>query len=306
MDINFKRPLFLEKGDTIIIVAPSGVVREPAAIHKAKNMLDDWGFEVLLGPNTFNNNYHFAGTDQERAADMQWALDHPTAKAIWCAKGGYGSVRIIDRLDFTKFLQKPKWLIGYSDFTVFHSHVHNLKVQTLHAPMPVNFRNEWMSIETSINSLKETIMGELPKYRFKYSKYNQLGTIKGLLVGGNLTLLENLIGTASDIDTTNKIIFIEEIGEYKYHLDRLLRALDRSGHFKKCAGLILGDFSDIKANEPAYGKIVEEIVTEISNQYQFPVAFNFPAGHELLNLPLIFGAKATLKVTENYSQLTFE
>ena len=233
-NITFTQPDFLQKGDTILIVAPAGIVKQPEAIEKAKINFENRGYHVVLGKNIFNNFHHFAGTDQERLIDMQWALDHPTAKAIWCARGGYGSVRIIDDLDFSKFAKKPKWLIGYSDFTVFHNKFHNLGFQTLHAPMPINFKEPWPTIEKSIETLEKVLTGETLTYEIASSSFNKKGSVTGVLIGGNLTILENMIGSETCFSTKKKILFIEEIGEHKYHIDRLLRGLDRKGYFKEC------------------------------------------------------------------------
>jgi len=301
----FTQPDFLQKGDTILIVAPAGIVKQPEAIQKAKITFKDWGYTVLLGKNIFNNSHHFAGTDQERLQDMQWALDHPTAKAIWCARGGYGSVRIVDDLDFTKFTKHPKWMIGYSDFTVFHNKLHNLGFQTLHAPMPINFKEPWLEIKESMIVLDKTLKGELPIYQIAHSKHNQTGNYSGVLVGGNLTILENMLGTDTDISTKNKILFIEEIGEHKYHIDRLLRALDRKGYFKECKALIIGDFTRIKKNVPSFGKTIENIILTIVKSYNIPVIFDFPAGHKDKNMPLILGKEVQVNVTDSLSTIKF-
>lgn len=290
---------FLKQGDTILIVAPAGIVKQPQAIKLAKETFERYGYTVLLGKNVFKKHHHFAGTDAERLTDMQWALDHPTAKAIWCARGGYGSVRIIDDLDFTLFKQKPKWLIGYSDFTVIHNHLHNLGYQTLHAAMPINFKEPWLEIKQSIEGLENALRGEELNYSITSNSQNINGTAKGYLIGGNLTILENMLGTNTCIDPKNKILFIEEIGEHKYHIDRLLRALDRKGYFKNCSGLILGDFTHIKSNSPDFGQTIEEIILTLVKKYNIPVLFDFPAGHKDKNMPMIFGKEIQLTVTTN-------
>jgi muramoyltetrapeptide carboxypeptidase len=302
---NMKTPRYLKKGDTIAILAPAGVIKDNAAIYAAKYLAESWGLHVIFGAAVFNKNGHFAGKDSERLHDFQWALDNRAVKAIWCARGGYGSVRLIDDLDFSTFLQNPKWIIGYSDITVFHNHLHNLGVQTLHAMMPVNMEFSEESRKESVFSLQKALFGENIAYESPSSKNNLKGKAKGTLVGGNLTLLENLIGTPSEIKTEGKLLFIEEIGEYKYQLDRLLRALDRSGFFKNCEGLLVGDFSKIKTNNPAYTESLETIILEIVAKYNFPVAFHFPAGHEPKNWALVLGNNVELIVAEETATLRF-
>ena len=300
-----KTPHYLKKGDTIAILAPAGVLKNNTAIYEAKSLAESWGLHVTLGAAVFNKDGHFAGTDLERLRDFQWALDNSTIKAIWCARGGYGSVRIVGDLDFSTFLQNPKWVIGYSDITVFHNHLHNLGMKTLHAMMPVNMEFPEESRKESVFSLQKALFGKNIVYEIPFSKDNLKGMAKGILVGGNLTLLENLIGTPSEINTEGKLLFIEEIGEYKYHLDRLLRALDRSGFFKNCKGLLVGDLSKIKTNNPVFGKSVETIILDIVSKYNFPVAFHFPAGHEPKNWALVLGSTVELTVAEESATLRF-
>ncbi len=304
-NITFTQPPFLQQGDTILIVAPSGVIKQPTAIQKAKEQFENWGYQVILAKHVLEAHHHFAGNDAERLQDMQWALDHPTAKAIWCARGGYGSVRIIDDLDFSKFGKHPKWMIGYSDFTVFHNKLHNLGFQSIHAPMPINFKQPWLQIEESMLALNKALQNSLLSYEIPSNPLNITGKASGILVGGNLTILENMIGTNTDFSTKNKILFIEEIGEYKYHIDRLLRALDRKGYFKHCNGLILGDFTNIKKNSPAFGQTIEELILEIVAKYTIPVVFDFPAGHEDKNMPLFFGKEITLEVSSTSAKINF-
>lgn len=302
----YTQPDYLQQGDLILIVAPAGIIKQPQAIYKAKETLESWGYRVEVGQHVFNDHHHFSATDKERLQDMQWAIDHATAKAVWCARGGYGSVRIIDDLDFTTFAKRPKWMIGYSDFTVFHNKLHNLGFQSLHAPMPINFKEPWANIKESMLRLKKMLEGELPIYTVKSNIKNINGTCSGVLIGGNLTILENMIGTDTCFSTKGKILFIEEIGEYKYHIDRLLRALDRKGYFKNAAGLVLGDFTHVKKNYPAFGQSMEQIILSIVEKYNIPVLFDFPAGHEDKNLGLFFGKKVILKVQEGTSSFVFK
>ncbi|NIJ43810.1 muramoyltetrapeptide carboxypeptidase [Wenyingzhuangia heitensis] len=304
-NITFTQPDFLQTGDTILIVAPAGIIKQPQAIITAKETFESWGYTVIIDDTVFNEHYHFAGTDTQRLKSMQWALNHKTAKAIWCARGGYGSVRIIDDLDFYQFAKHPKWIIGYSDITVFHNKLHNLGFQSLHAPMPINFKEPWPAIQQSIEQLHNFLQGKITTYTVPSNKYNKKGTCSGVLIGGNLTILENMIGTNTCYSAKNKILFIEEIGEYKYHIDRLLRALDRKGYFKECSGLILGDFTDTKQNYPEFGQTIEELVLTIVSKYNIPVLFDFPAGHEDRNMSLIFGHSIELNVGKTVSKVKF-
>ncbi len=192
---HFIRPEFLTQGDTILMVAPAGVIKQPEAILKAKKTFEDLGYHVSIGDHVFKEHHHFAGTDAERLKDMQWAINHKTAKAIWCARGGYGSVRIIDDLNFSGLKKYPKWMIGYSDFTVFHNQLHAKGFQSLHAAMPINFKEPWPAIQESIYQLDNALKGNLKTYNFSKNPLNKVGICRGTLLGGNLTILENMIGT---------------------------------------------------------------------------------------------------------------
>lgn len=300
-----KNPSYLKPGDTIAIVAPAGVIKSESSIYESVSLMESWGLHVIIGKQVFSKNNHFAGTDSQRLEDFQWALDDSSIKAIWCARGGYGTVRIIDDLDFSEFQNKPKWVVGYSDITVLHSHIHSLGVETLHAMMPVNMDFAKESRTKSVATLKKALFGEQIGYSISSSIYNKTGSTSGKLVGGNLTILENLLGTPSSLDTANKILFIEEIGEYKYHIDRLLRALDRSGAFKDCNGLIVGDMSHIKKNNPAFGQRIEDIILDIVSKYNIPVLFDFPAGHEPENRALFLGREIELEVTSSSGSIHF-
>lgn len=300
-----KRPISLQNGDTIAIVAPAGIIKNEASIYEAIALAESWGLKVVLGKHVFDKYHHFSATDAQRLEDFQWAIDDTNIKAIWCARGGYGTVRIIDDVNFTNFQKKPKWIIGYSDITVLHSHINTLGVETLHAMMPVNMEFSESSRKNSVATLKKALFGEEIKYSIPSSTYNKTGKITGRLVGGNLTILENLLGTPSALEVTNKILFIEEIGEYKYHIDRLLRAIERSGAFENCKGLIIGDMTNIKKNNPPFGQTIEEVILEIVANYNFPILFDFPAGHEPENKALFLGRTISLEVTENISSIKF-
>ncbi len=300
------KPPYLKQGDTVAIVAPSGIVKDHSTIDKAIVLLDSWGLKAIVGKHIFDNGFHFASSDTNRLADLQTALDNTEVKAIWCARGGYGTVRIIDQLDFTAFKENPKWVIGYSDITVLHNHINNQGITSIHGMMPVNLSNPMEQIQPSVDSLKIALFGEELSYEFQGSQYNKLGTVSGQLVGGNLTLLENSLGTASAIDTTDKILFIEEIGEYKYHIDRMLWALKRNGYFENCKGVLIGDMSNIPQNDPNFGQEIEEIILNIVKGYNIPIAFNFPAGHGDVNQAICLGSKVELIINSETSTLNFK
>ena len=300
------RPAILQVGDTIAIVAPAGILKSrKKTIEAAQMLLKNWGLVPVLGPHLFSENYHFAGTDAQRLKDLQWALDKPDVKAIWCARGGYGCMRIMDELNFETFKKNPKWLVGYSDVTALHNQLQKLGYETLHAMMPVNMEEDPKAIKASITSLKAGLFGTLSKHSIEPNKYNRIGSAKGVLTGGNLTLLTAQLGSTSQLDTHNKILFIEEIGEYKYHIDRMLQSLKRAGYFDHCNGVILGDMMDIKANSPAWGTGIEELIMNILDPYDFPVAFGVPAGHKPENRALIFGRTIDLNITKSETVIRF-
>lgn len=298
-----KVPSYLKRGDKIAIVAPARKINN-SEISFAVKTFKNWGLEVVLGDNLFKSNNQFAGTDEERISDFQQMLDDPTVKAIIAARGGYGSVRIIDNLDFSKFIKNPKWIIGFSDITVFHSHFHtNFEIETLLALMPINFSDDEKS-KASAESLRKAMFGEKISYSLNNSKYNRKGVVTGVLCGGNLSMLYSLIGSQSDINTEGKILFIEDVDEYLYHIDRMMMNLKRAGKFDKLAGLIVGSMNNMNDNKIAFGKTANEIISEHVFDYNYPVCFDFPAGHTKDNYTLILGREATLEVSEktNFSQ----
>ena len=300
-------PAYLQPGDTIAILAPAGILKNrEATIYRAKKLAESWGLKVILGKHIFNQNSHFAGKDNERAEDFQNALDNSNIKAIWSGRGGYGSVRVLDKLDYTAFLKQPKWIIGYSDITAFHSHIHNLGVETMHAMMGTSVDEKPALIVETVASFKTAIFGKQLKYTIPSSNYNKNGVVSGQIVGGNLALLSSMLGSNSQTDTSGKILFIEEIGEYKYSIDRMLQSLKRAGYFDNCAGLIIGDISKIKSNSTNWGSSIEQLVLDVVKEYDFPVMFDFPAGHEPDNRALIFGRNIQLTVGSGQSSVVFE
>jgi muramoyltetrapeptide carboxypeptidase len=299
------QPPYLHKGDTVMIIAPAGIMKDTAKVDNGIALLKEWGLNVTLGKHLFDQNFHFAGTDAQRAEDVQNALDDPTVKAIWCARGGYGSVRIIDTIDFTNFKKHPKWMIGFSDITVFHNEIHNLGIETMHALMPITYKPDNKEQKKAQKSLQRALFGKRITYRIGDSQYNREGEATGQIVGGNLSILYSLLGTESSIDTDGKILFIEDIGEYLYHIDRMLISLRRNGYFDHCKGLIIGGISDIRENETPFGKTPEEVVLDAVKDFDFPVAFDFPAGHIRDNRTLILGRTITLKVKGNRTVVKF-
>jgi muramoyltetrapeptide carboxypeptidase len=287
-------PPYLKKGDTIGIVAPARKI-SLAEIQPAIDIMKHWGLEVMLGKNLFKEDNQFSGTDEERAEDLQAMLDDTSVKAIISARGGYGTLKIIDKLDFTMFRQNPKWVVGYSDITVLHSHIHNLEIETIHATMLINFEKNAEAIE----SLRKGLFGVNIIYEIENNLLNRKGIAEGELVGGNLSLLYALSGSASDINTKDKILFIEDLDEYLYHIDRMMMSLKRSGKLNDLVGLIVGGMTDMKDNAIPYGKNAEEIIMDAVKEFNYPVCFNFPAGHVDRNLALYFGSKVKLNVSDS-------
>ena len=299
------QPEYLKSGDTISIVAPSGVLNDfENKIKLAIEIFEGWGLNVKLGEHIYNKNGHFAGTDKQRASDFQIALDNKNIKAIWCARGGYGTVRIIDDLSFKTYLKNPKWIIGFSDITVIHNKLNILNSESIHAIMPSGIENLEPG-NKSIIKLKNILFGKDLSYTINSNKNNKKGNTQGILVGGNLTLIQTLIGSNTQLETDNKILFIEDVGEYAYHIDRMLHSLKRSGYFEKCSGLIVGQISDVKKNSTDFGMTINELILDLLKEYDFPILFNFPAGHEKLNYPMILGRKVRLSVSESESEVDF-
>ena len=287
---------FLIPGAKIRIVSPAGKCTEEQ-IMPAVNWLKENGYQVELGRNVFGTHYQYSGLDQERLSDLQEALDDPEAKAIICSRGGYGTIRLIDQLDFSRFRKHPKWLVGYSDITILHNRLHLSGFPTIHGAMCRSFFPENGIPTESLLSLMDLLRGEKPEYKVASSAGNHPGTETANLVGGNLSLLYSLSGTPYELDTAGKILFIEDIGEYLYHIDRMMVSLRLAGKLKYLAGLVVGQFTEVKDNEDPFGNTVEAIILDAVRDYDFPVCFNFPAGHGQPNLALRFGSLWKLKVT---------
>ena len=301
------RPPYLKAGDTVAIVAPSGVLKNKNAdIQRAQDLLASWGLYSVLGENLFAESNHFAGTDAQRCADFQKAMDDPTISAIWAGRGGYGTVRILDKLDYTKFRKKPKWVIGYSDITALHNQLNNEGFESMHAIMAAGITIDLKGIEESVATFKDAIFGKPLSYTLEGSEYNKAGTASGELVGGNLTLLHTMLGSKTSIDVSGKILFIEEVGEHLYHTDRMLQSLKRAGYFDNCKGVIVGDFSKVKENTTPWGSTIEQLILDALSDYDFPIAFKMHAGHEDDNRALIFGRNIKLSVGKEVSTVKFD
>jgi muramoyltetrapeptide carboxypeptidase len=296
-------PTYLKSGDTIGLVCPAGYLPAPA-VQTCVAVLTQWGYRVIQGSTVGGSSQtYFSGTDQERLVDLQRMLDDPTVKAILCGRGGYGTGRIIEQLDFTKFSQFPKWIIGYSDITVLHAHIHrHHQIVTLHAPMATAFNGEGWKSEY-IHSLREALEGISSACSGPEHAFNRLGVVSAPLVGGNLALLAHLVGTSSDLDTEGKILFIEDIGEQLYNIDRMLHQYKRSGKLRSLAGLIVGGFTECKDTERPFGKTAYEIIQEAVAEYTFPVCYDFPVSHTERNVALKVGATYSLRVDATGSLL---
>ena len=300
------KPPNLKKGDTIIILSPAGKVKDKTLVDAGITLANKWGLVVFLGNHLLTQNHTFAGTDTERAEDLQKALDNPSIKAIWAARGGYGTIRIIDKLDFTKFKKHPKWIIGYSDITVFHNKINQLGYQTIHGQMPLTLDLENPIQKESITTLHQALFGKKLQYKLASSKYNKTGESIGEVVGGNLSLVYSMLQSDISLNMENKILFIEDVGEPLYHIDRMIISLERAGYFKNCSGLLVGNFKLKKNEGNTFGESLEAIVLRITKDYNFPIIFDFPAGHVVDNRALILGSNINLKVTDKKTKITFK
>ena len=289
-------PPYLKKGDTIGVVCPAGFMPYEKA-ETCLQVLQEWGYEVKIGKTLGNQNNYFSGSDEERLNDLQAMLDDDDVHAILFGRGGYGMSRIIDQLDFTSFVLKPKWIVGFSDITLFHSHVlNNYKIAALHAPMAAAFNNREHENEF-VQSLRHALSGKKSHYKAEGHPFNRPGAAAGKLIGGNLALLAHATGTPSEIDYSGKILFIEDIGEYIYAVDRMMYQLKRSGKFDQLAGMIFGGFTDIKDTAVPFGQTIDEVLKAHINCFDFPVCFNFPVSHNRENYALKIGVEYELKVS---------
>ena len=288
-------PEKLVVGDKIGIISTARKITIEE-LKPATKTLESWGLKVVLGANLFQEDDQFSGTVDQRTNDLQIMIDDNSIKAILCARGGYGTVQIIDAINFTNLKKNSKWIVGYSDATVLHSHLNNLGMASLHATMPINFEG---NTNESLLSLKNALFGNLNNVECKAHPLNKFGKIEGDVVGGNLSILYSLLGSSSDIDTIGKILFIEDLDEYLYHIDRMMMNLKRNGIFGNLKGLIIGGMSDMNDNSIPFGKTAEQIILEYTKEYDFPICFGFPAGHLADNRCLSLGVNSILEISEN-------
>lgn len=301
-NLSAKTPPYLKPGDTIGITSPAGFITLEQ-IQPSILQMQRWGFEIKIGNSIGKRDFTFGGTDAERSSDFQNMLDDPNIKAIMCARGGYGFVRIIDKLNFDSFKAKPKWIIGFSDITVLHCHISKTYgISSIHSKMCNSFPDDWikadpMQIET-ILSIKNALLGETLVYNAPFNLNNKIGNTEGILVGGNLSIIETLAGSESDLDTKNKILFVEDTGEYLYSIDRMFWNLKRSGKLKHLKALIIGGFK-VKPDDAGeeFGRDIYHIVLEKVAEYNYPVAFDFPVGHQRNNFALKCGVNHKLEVS---------
>ena len=295
-------PTYLQKGDTVAIVSTARKNIDDN-LKPTIDLLEGWGLTVKLGKTIGLDYYQLAGTDEQRTADFQEQMDNPNIKAIWCVRGGYGTVKIIDKLDFNKFKQNPKWIIGFSDVTVLHGHLNRMGIESLHATMPVAIPR---ATEEAKNSLCAALFGEKLQYTLECDALNHNGKAKGELVGGNLSILYSLLGSESAIDCADKILFIEDLDEYLYHVDRMMMNLKRNGCLQSLKGIIVGAMTEMKDNEIPWGRNALEIIEDNVKGLNIPIIYNFPAGHIRDNRALIFGRQVSMEVNAEQSKVVFE
>lgn len=302
-------PPYLKKNDVIGITAPAGYISSEE-IGPAVKQMESWGYKVKIGETINKRDYTFGGSDAERVEDFQQMLDDPSLKAIMCARGGYGAVRIIDKLNWEKFKLKPKWIIGFSDITVFHSHLNrNFRIASIHSKMCNSFPDDWARAEPiqveTIESIRRALSGIKMEYCILPHAQNRNGEGEGVLVGGNLKMLETLAGTSSDLNTAGKILFVEDTGEYMYNIDRMFWNLKRTGKLNQLKGLVIGGFK-IRIDEEGddFGKTLQDVVMEKVKTYRYPVCFDFPVGHQRNNFALKCGVKHKLIVRPEECSLT--
>ena len=286
----------LQRGQRVAVVSSARKI-SAAELAPALTILTSWGLDVVLGETIGAEAHQFAGSDELRRRDLQRQLDDPEIRAVFCARGGYGTARIVDGLDFTAFAQSPKWVVGFSDITVLHCHLLRLGFQSIHGPMPVLFGQEGGA--AAVASLRQVLFGESLAYTAPPHPLNRPGTARGELAGGNLSLLHTLTGTASQASFAGRILFLEDLDEYLYHIDRMLLHLHRSGQLAGVAGLIVGHFSLMRDNTVPFGPTAYDIIDYYARHYDFPVGYGFPTGHEADNRALVVGRAAQLTVTRD-------
>lgn len=307
-EIIYRNPPYLKAGDTIGITSPAGYITAQE-LQPAISLMESWGYKIKIGNAIGKRDFTRGGTISERLVDLQQMLDDPKTRAIMCARGGYGSISIVDKLNWTKFKAQPKWVIGFSDITILHNHIHrNLQVASIHSKMCNSFPDDWSRVEPmqvlTINSIKDALSGKKMTYSALPNSGNRQGVAEGILVGGNLKTIETLSGTASDINTNGKLLFVEDTFEYLYSIDRMFWNLKRTGKLKSLKGLIVGGFG-VKPDDEGeeFGRTLEEIVMEKVKEFGYPVCFDFPVGHQRANFALKCGVRHKLIVEAEKSTL---
>ncbi|MCF8328744.1 MAG: LD-carboxypeptidase [Crocinitomicaceae bacterium] len=295
------QPPALNPGDLIYITAPAKFM-DPQAVLYAKKHLEQNGFKVLISKNCFGNHHYFSGTDEERLLDFQFGIDHPDVRAILCARGGYGCVRLVDRINWANMLREPKWLIGFSDITVFHHRLNKLGVQSIHGSMPINFEK---NTEAALTTLINTLQGSWPQFLLPSNQSNKAGIATGNLIGGNLSIVYSMLGTDDQYDFEDSILFLEDVGEHYYQVERMLYAFKKAGVFQKTKGLIIGGISELEDTDPPLGRTIQEMVLDQLEYTRIPVLFGFPGGHIADNRAIIVGKKILLTVSEEETSVIY-
>jgi muramoyltetrapeptide carboxypeptidase len=293
------RPDFLQPGDKVALISPAGYI-DRLHLEYAMQLLSSWGLQPIAGQHALKRCGSFAGNDAERLEDLQWAMNSDEIKAIFCTRGGYGCMRIVEKLDYSRFQGEPKWLIGFSDITVFHSKLTALGIESLHAPMPKSFQN---TTEDAMEQFRNFLFGHISAYTFPAHPLNRAGIVRGELTGGNLCLLHCIRSTSVEYRSHRSVLFIEDIGENLYAIDRMMQSLKLSGRLADLQGLIVGGFSGMKGEE--FGGTAYDIIREAVDDYAYPICFGFPVGHIENNYPLILGSKVELTVEPDNAKLTF-
>ena len=293
------QPPFLTPGDTIYITAPAKAIEETSVLA-AKNTLETWGLNVRIAPHCLGRSHYFSGSDEERLADFQDGLDDPSIKAILCARGGYGCVRMVEALNWDAFKKHPTWIIGFSDVTVFHQQIHQLGIESIHGIMPLGFIE---GSDAAKETLKKSLFGESFTLEAEHVLGNMIGEARGTLVGGNMAIVTSLLGTSLSYSFKNNILVLEDIGEHVYKIDRMLYSLKLAGAFQEIKGLVLGGFTDMEDTDVPFGKTIKDLILEQVQDLGIPVAFDLPFGHISDNQALVLGRTAILKVSETKTTL---
>jgi muramoyltetrapeptide carboxypeptidase len=298
--VNSKIP-YLKQGDLISIVAPAKAI-EPSLVMEAKSLLESKGFRVQVGEYCMGNYNYFAGTDEERASDFQEAIDNPDVRAIICARGGYGCIRILDLIKWNALIKNPKWIVGFSDITVIHHRLSKFGLKSIHGTMPLNFAE---NTNEAIDSLIDALKGNPSNFILDGGEKNKVGHAKGKLIGGNLSIIYSLLGTSDQLSFENSILFIEDLSEQLYHVDRMFYALQKAGILDQIKGLIVGGFTEMKDTEIPFGSSIYDLILDHCEKKKIPVCFHFPAGHINDNRSLVLGSEVEFIVEKDKVMLNY-